>query len=458
MFKIQETVINGGYCIGCGACTAVENSPFKTAFDENGCIQAFSSDSCVSNLLDESISDVCPFYNSESNENVLSRELFRATNEFDSRIGYYHQTFCGRVGEGDFFAKGSSGGMGKWLLTDLLERNMVDYVIQVVSNGRDPDQLFQFKVISDSKEVINGAKSGYYPVEMSSVLKFIKQNPGRYAITGVPCFIKSIRLLQKQQVIFKERIKYCVGIVCGHLKSRFYADMIGWQVGIPPGNVSNIDFRVKMEGEKANQKAVKVTSVDGTIAGPFRVNDLFGVNYGYGFFSYKACEFCDDVIAETADISFGDAWLPRFIVEGTSIIISRNPELSMLIEEGKKEGRIILSSVSPHEVYQSQEAGFRHRREGLAVRINEKRKAGKWVPRKRFETIVSSFIRILIYRKRTRMGEKSFRVYLDALAGHDFRAFKKKISREIMGYKFLYALEGLIKKVTGKKRKPAGKM
>ena len=40
------------------------------------------------------------------------------------------------------------------------------------------------------EEVLAGAKSRYYPIEMSKVMDFIKNNEGRYAFVGIPCFIK----------------------------------------------------------------------------------------------------------------------------------------------------------------------------------------------------------------------------------------------------------------------------
>lgn len=41
---------------------------------------------------------------------------------------------------------------------------------------------------------------------------------------------------------------------------------------------------------------------------------------------YKACDFCDDVFAETADIALGDAWLPEYVQDGngTNVVVTRN--------------------------------------------------------------------------------------------------------------------------------------
>ena len=44
-----------------------------------------------------------------------------------------------------------------------------------------------------------------------------------------------------------------------------------------------------------------------------RSNEFYGTHWGYNFFRYSACDACDDVFAETADISVGDAWLDGYI-------------------------------------------------------------------------------------------------------------------------------------------------
>ena len=46
---------------------------------------------------------------------------------------------------------------------------------------------------------------------------------------------------------------------------------------------------------------------------------------GSDYFTPDGCNVCSDHLAELADISFGDAWLPEFEVDklGTSIAISR---------------------------------------------------------------------------------------------------------------------------------------
>jgi coenzyme F420-reducing hydrogenase beta subunit len=435
MLVLKKKVIKNGYCIGCGTCTILDQSPYRIQTDENGCYQAFVDKEEKS---DKKELELCSFYSEKHNEDSIAKELFSQDNTYDKEIGYYNAIFSGQVADESFYQNGSSGGTAKWLLTELLHLKLVDYVIQVYNNDNDPNKLFEYRITSSVDEVAKGSKSVYYPVEMSGVLKHVKDNPGRYAITGVPCFIKSIRLLQINEQIFKERIKFCFGIFCGHLKSKFYAEMIGWQLGVEPNDLSYIDFRVKIPGKKANEKGVKVGSVNGNVSKDEIVQNIYGTNYGYGFFRYPACDFCDDVIGETADISFGDAWLPEFLHIGTSMVVCRNPILSAIIEKAIEKKQLNFQIETPHQVYISQEGGYRHRRDGLAVRLKDTKNSGKWIPTKRFTKIVSDKQRIKIFRKRTDLANTSFIAFKKAKAKNDFEIFKTSMEKEVNRYKRLY--------------------
>ena len=61
----------------------------------------------------------------------------------------------------------------------------------------DGERLFRYRISRTPDELADGAKSRYYPVEMSEVLETIRRVPGRYAVVGVPCFIKAVHLLRR---------------------------------------------------------------------------------------------------------------------------------------------------------------------------------------------------------------------------------------------------------------------
>lgn len=444
---LKETVIDGGYCIGCGACAAIQDTPFEMEMDEWGQYQASAQEGAISAPRAE---NVCPFSARARDETQIGRALYGDHATFDKHVGYYRACYAGHVAEGDFRGRGSSGGMCKWILYEVLRRNLVDRIIQIVAQSPEPEDetIYGYHVIESPEEVLDGSKSVYYPVEMSGALEYIRENPGRYAITGIPCFVKAIRLLARQEPVFDERIRYCVGLICGHLKSKRYADMIAWQFGVEPGRLAHIDFRKHLPGTRANEKGVEVKHIDGgaEVAEPDIVQNLFGTNYNHGFFQYNACNFCDDVVGETADISVGDAWLDEYLEEGegTSIIVTRHPMMERIVEEGISEGRLQLDSVSADTVAESQSGGFRQRREGLAYRLHLADEQDKWRPPKRVEPSKShvGMERQKVYDLRMQMSEQSHVAFQKALRAGDFEVFRKEMEPLLEDYRELYRLKG----------------
>lgn len=425
--SIFKKVIDGGYCIGCAACTVIDNSPIRIKFNDQGMYRAELKDNFVDNAVVDNVMEVCPFSGIGEDETTIGRSLY-GDNKFDSHLGFYEANYAGYVNEGDFRSNGSSGGMGSWILNELYQKDMIDYVIHV-KESTDPELLFEFGISNDEASIQKSAKSRYYPVEMSKVLQFVKANPGRYAIVGLPCFIKSIRLLSKKEQIFAERIKFCVGLVCGHLKSSYFAEMMAMQVGFDQSQFENINFRHKIEGKPASRYGVNIKGYDNNkqlkeIMIP--TADLFGTNWGHGFFKYNACEYCDDVLSETADITIGDAWLPEYDADskGTNVIIVRNRSIHNLIQSAMEQNRLVLDKINAEKIIQSQASGLRHRREGLSYRLHLKNENNEWYPNKRVKPSDNiSKKRKKTYKGRLNLNSVSFSAFEKAKNTGDFNDF-----------------------------------
>jgi hypothetical protein len=243
------------------------------------------------------------------------------------------------------------------------------------------------------------------------------------------------------------------------MKSNRYADMIAWQMGVSPGKLTGIDFRVKVPGATAKQKGViargrhsKTDNSDVII-----VQELFGTDYNHGLFQYKACDYCDDVVAELADLSIGDAWLPEYIPDGggTSLIIIRDPLLHELIKYAHEDGRIRLEDLSTGQAIASQAGGFRQRREGLAYRLYLADRTGSWRPSKRIKPSAYHFnnYRRRIYEFRVRMTECSYQAFEEALAAGDFATFQQRMEPLIEKYQALYRPTFWMRVLKGIKRR-----
>ena len=385
--NLFDTVVEGGYCIGCGACAVSQPDSISMELDKHGKFQAIMTGD-MDEQADNRPEDVCPFLVSGGNEDDIASRLFAGLPYNSKGIGYYNALYAGHVKEGDYHRLGSSGGMVSWLLCELLENNLIDGILHVGSSDQSGDQrLFKYQISRTADDVRASAKSRYYPVELSEIFQIVKRIPGRYALVGLPCFIKSARLLMKQNLIFKERIVYSIALVCGHLKSTEYARMLGWQIGIHPNNIKSIDFRKKNKGQLASEYGVEVKGTINNVLVTKHVqnNQLYGTDWGMGLFKYKACDFCDDLLGETADVTIGDAWVQPYLKDdrGNNIIIIRDQKIRTLFEEGELSIRLQLDKVSPRKIIRSQKGGLFHKREGLAYRLFLKDVSNIWRPTKR---------------------------------------------------------------------------
>lgn len=392
------------------------------------------------------IEEVCPFSDISINEDILGKELYGKTNNYLNKLGYVHSTFAGYIKEGDYRMLGSSGGFGSWILNHLLEENLVDGVIHVGDRRptKDDNRLFEYKISKTTEEIIGAAKSKYYPIELSGVLQLVIENPGNYVLVGIPCFVKAVRNLSKSNDLIRERIKYTVGLVCGHLKSKSFAEMLAWQLNVKPDELTKIDFRNKLKNFGANQYGItasKILNGNEVETHSQPVNKMYGTNWGLGMFKYKACDFCDDVTAETADITIGDAWLPKYIDNpmGTNIIIVRNNDFIKILEKAKLKNLIHIESLEPDEVIKSQSSGLFHRREGLAYRLFETDKSGEWRPQKRIIANNNLPKKIKkIQNLRVALYKKSHLAFLKAKEEGSLQIFKNEMQPLINKYNKLY--------------------
>jgi coenzyme F420-reducing hydrogenase beta subunit len=388
---LAGTVVAGGYCVGCGACTVLPGSPMRLSWAALGHFEAFEGPESSIPAGDERLQAVCPFGATAPDEDVLAAALFPDAAPHPE-IGRHLAAYVGHVAEEGWRQAGSSGGMGSWIAAELLRSGTVNAVIHV--HARQPtdgdERLFAYGVSTTPEQVVAGAKSRYYPIELSAVMAAVRARPGHYAVIGVPCFVKAVRLLARQDPAIAERVACCVALVCGHLKSARFAESLAWQLGVPPGGLVAIDFRHKLRDRPANEYGLAVRPRGAAPGAPPLVRpmrELAGHDWGMGFFKLKACDYCDDVLGELAQHVVGDGWLPEYLADaaGTNIVVARRADLAKLLDGAIAAGRLALQPIGADAVAASQRAGLRHRREGLAYRLWLQDRAGRWRPPKRVQ-------------------------------------------------------------------------
>jgi hypothetical protein len=125
---------------------------------------------------------------------------------------------------------------------------------------------------------------------------------------------------------------------------------------------------------------------------------------------------------------------------GTNIVVSRSPDLSAILAAGNADGSIVLDSLDVEKAVQSQSGNFRHRREGLSVRLEAAAMAGIRTPKKRIHagSFVASRFRKDVVNLRQYMAERSHIAYYQARSENNIPEFFREMSGNIRKMENIY--------------------
>lgn len=403
-----DAIVRSGLCIGCGACAAGEPQA-RMEWDRFGQLKP-TGPAAWMNTPTKAFSATCPFSPRAENEDSIAARAFPDAPLLDDRIGRHVSAHVGAAVEAPFRERGSSGGMVSWIAAELLRRGHIDAVLHV-HPGTGGAPFFGYRVARSVDDLLAGAKSRYHPVHLADVLDEVRRVPGRYAVVGIPCFIKAAHLAAARDPVLAERITHRLGLFCGHMKSARFVTSFAWQLGADPDAVRAVEYRRKDEGRPANWYTAHLT-LDGGATVQKDWWHLADGDWGAGYFMNSACNWCDDVVAETADISFGDAWVEPYSSDGrgTNVIVVRTALMQRLVDEGLAEGRLDLKAVNADFIADTQAAGFRQRREGLAYRLTWARRGVRPVKRVAPDASGLTPRRRAVYRTRAAISAGSHRM------------------------------------------------
>ncbi len=422
-------VVKNDLCIGCGLCAyKCPNRALEMKWNEFGFIVPELSGNC------DSIGDcvtVCPFNpfpgKEVETENELAEIFHKQTRNYHPNVGKYNSIYAGYSEE--FRLTSSSGGIATFILTKLLEKGIVDHVFSV-KESQNSGSYYEYRISSNREELIASSKTKYYPVTMATVFNKINQLKGKVAVIGVACFIKAIRLAQYSDPSLKEKIPFLVGIICGGIKSSFFAEYLAEKSGVSKLLYVKPEFRIKDISSSAGDYSFGCKNKTDNLQHYVKMRSV-GDMWGTGLFKANACDFCDDVTTELADISLGDAWIPPFNTDGrgTSVVVTRSNLVETLIQEGISSGKIEMQKIGINQFILSQKSSFTHRQQALQFRINN----NKNISPKRFVNGRISIIAKIIQVQRRRVRRKSLYVWketggviqFDHLMNNELRILRK---------------------------------
>lgn len=417
-----EDVVSRGLCIGCGGCSVRTSGKVSVTLGRYGVMQADLTQATPDDI--EAASRVCPMSDHAKNESTLAAERFPKLPE-DPEVGHHHLVLAGRLSDEAQLPQSSSGGLTTFVLRRLLETNEIDGVVHV---GRaSGTSLFTYSVSRSTDELLAKRKSDYYSTTFADAIRSLRGDGNRYAVVGIPCFIKALRLVADEDPELGQQFKYFVGLLCGHLKSQFFAESLGWQVGIPPQDLESVDFRVKDPSSGSNRYDYSATAHGDDEPRLRKVSTTIDGNWGYAAFQPEGCNFCDDIFAETADVVFGDAWLPEYTNDwrGTNVVVSRSEVISTILQVGMDDGSLQCDVISPEHAARSQAGNFRHRRDGLSVRLADDQSVGLPVPKKRFAPGYSHVTRrrLRVIRQRRDLSRLSLEAFAEAKERNEYGVY-----------------------------------
>jgi len=427
--RVIDLVVNYDTCIGCGLCTySCPNKALNMEWNEYGFLIPTQTGICES---DGSCLDVCPFNpfpeKEVQTENKLSDLYLKDAKLYHPKVGRYNSIYAGYATE--FRDTSSSGGLATFVMADLLDRGIISYVFSVKESSL-PEVHYEYSISKNRQELLAASKTKYYPVTLSTVFSELDKLEGKIAVVGVACFIKAVRLTQYSNPSLKEKIPFLIGIICGGVKSRFFTEYLASKVGVTKLLCNKPEFRIKDICSTASDYSFGCIDCYDNKGKKLKMTTI-GDMWGTGLFKANACDFCDDVTTELADISLGDAWLQPYVNDGkgTNICVTRSLLAEVIIKDGITSGKLHMEDLSLDRFLLSQKGSFNHRHKGIAFRIRRATQKHQLVPPKRYGEQKTSFDFKLVQLSRMSIRKKSLTIWKET---SDAALFDKKMMRSLL--------------------------
>ncbi|GGK60398.1 MULTISPECIES: Coenzyme F420 hydrogenase/dehydrogenase, beta subunit C-terminal domain [Flavobacteriaceae] len=431
--KVIDSVVNNNLCIGCGMCVyKCPSNALEMQWNEHGFLIPKVIENCD---LNGDCSDVCPFNpfpkDEVKSEDELAKICLPNSTQFHKKIGKFERIYAGYSNE--FRLSSSSGGLATYICAELLEKKHVDHIFSIKEASK-PGTHYEYAISSSKSDLLIASKTRYFPVTLATVLSEIDNLEGTVAIVGIGCFIKAIRLAQHSEPKLKEKIPFLIGIICGGVKSSFFTEYLASKMDIEASNIQKPQFRKKDITSTANDYSFSCSDADNEEKS-IKMR-IVGDMWGTGLFKANACDFCDDVTTELADISLGDAWLDPYYKDGkgTNVVVTRSLVAENLIKEGIRNNDLAMDLLPLENFLASQQGSFNHRHNGMAARIEIAKNNKQLVPPKRYEQEKLTIDFKLVQKQRMQVRARSLAIWKK---NPDAKSFDKQMEKPLDRLKFL---------------------
>lgn len=360
-----KTIVNNNLCISCGACSGLNPGEISLIEKKGMFIPTFNKK--YSNYdLEYSI---CPGKGYDIEK--MSEALFPDYEHSNIEIGKYIDFSAIQYNEPKYLENASSGaimtGFANYCLTNNIVNGVIVTKFKYTVNGPVPISY----IAQTEDEILESQGSKYMPVPILDILPEIRKFKGKLAFIGTPCQIAALRLLQEKDSELNKVI-ITIGNFCGGFRDFRESRRLFKLFNIDEKSISF--FRFRGEGQpgsmliKDSKKQIKLKYPEYA-----RLT---------GYTKYKRCRLCVDATAELADLSCGDAWLPRFKNTGNnwSIIVTRSKKVHSLIEEMREKKLVTTEKITLEELKNSQKDNLTSKKIRQNSRMALYKLANKKVP------------------------------------------------------------------------------
>lgn len=317
------------YCTGCGLCHSVEGIELKKV--KGG----FPNVNIQENQKLDFFHSVCPvFYYEDFNKYDVWGKIDRA--------------YIGYSANPTIRFKAASGGALTGICLYLLEKKMVDGIIQITSDSNNPTKTIT--VVSTTAEEVKERCGSRYSISvpLENILQIIE--PGKqYAFVGKPCDVMALRRYLKINVKLNDQIKFLLSFFCAGEPSVDAQKKLLNKMNCSYEECKSITYRGN--GWPGYTTIIKKDGSSEKIAYKIAWGEYLGRDLR------NICRFCLDGTGEAADIVCADFWYldkngnPDFTEhEGRNIIISRNIVGTKILDEAIADGYLVCKSDFTEEI------------------------------------------------------------------------------------------------------------
>ncbi len=303
-FTSVRQIVEQGYCVSCGLCSAISNGRAAMGWTAGGNYRPDTS--ALSDSEEKNILSLCPGINLTGPFDANSPAL-------DPVWGKIGDVSMGWATDPETQHRSSAGGVMTAINRYLLETGQVDFVLQVAA-AQDDALHSEPVMIRDPDDLLTGSQSRYAPVAPLKVIYQALDLGERFSVSLKPCDIAGVRNLQRIDGRARDLIFYTQTMFCGTTPARSETEAFFDRRDVDPASLVHMQWR----GDGCPGKT-KGTLPDGTIVdGPY--SELWTGKWQTQF----RCKICPDAVGLQADLATGDIWaggMPTGETPGENAII-----------------------------------------------------------------------------------------------------------------------------------------